>query len=137
MYDILELNEKLVSELKEIARLMDIQNYDELRRQELIYKILDQQALNPSSTATIKESLTGKDFGSEKAELKAAEQRKPDVIPSPAKEEKTPLPAATSDHTKSIRRKRISPVKKEMPVAEGFRKAEPSPVQQEAIPVPK
>ena len=46
MYDILELNDKLVNELKEIARLMSIPNYDELRKQELIYKILDQQALN-------------------------------------------------------------------------------------------
>ena len=32
MYDILELKDKLVNEIKEIARLMDIPNYDELRR---------------------------------------------------------------------------------------------------------
>src|SRR5438309_1958910 len=75
MYDILELNDKLISELKEIARLMNIQNYDELRRQELIYKILDQQALNPSSTTAIKESLAGKNFGSEKVEVPAPEPR--------------------------------------------------------------
>ena len=39
MYDILELNDKLVNELKEIARLMEIANYDELRKQELRKKI--------------------------------------------------------------------------------------------------
>ncbi len=60
MYDILELNDKLVNELKEIARLMNIANYDELRKQELIYKILDQQALNPGASNSIKESLASK-----------------------------------------------------------------------------
>lgn len=48
MYDILQLNDKLVSELREIANKLNIPNYDELRKQELIYKILDVQALNPA-----------------------------------------------------------------------------------------
>ena len=60
MYDILELNDKLVPELKEIARLMNIPNYDDYRKQDLIYKILDQQALNPASTANIRESVPAK-----------------------------------------------------------------------------
>ncbi len=60
MYDILELNDKLVNEIKEIARLMEIPNYDELRKQELIYKILDQQALNPTASNSIRESLISK-----------------------------------------------------------------------------
>ncbi|MEO8086423.1 MAG: Rho termination factor N-terminal domain-containing protein, partial [Bacteroidota bacterium] len=71
MYDILELNDKLVSELKEIARLMNIPDYEEFRKQELIYKILDQQALNPSGTTTIKGTLSAKKFGGdEKVEIK-------------------------------------------------------------------
>lgn len=45
MYDILELNNKLVGELKEIARELNIEKYDTLRKQDLIYKILDQQAI--------------------------------------------------------------------------------------------
>ena len=60
MYDIIELNDKLVPELKEIARLMNIPNYDDFRKQDLIYKILDQQALNPDSTKTIRESVIAK-----------------------------------------------------------------------------
>ena len=36
---------------------MNIPNYDELRKQELIYKILDQQALNPQASSSIKDSL--------------------------------------------------------------------------------
>jgi len=45
MYDILELNKKLVAELKEIAKSLDIKKIETLRKQDLIYKILDQQAI--------------------------------------------------------------------------------------------
>ena len=46
MYDILELNKKLVSELKEIAKELNIKRAETLRKQDLIYKILDQQAIS-------------------------------------------------------------------------------------------
>jgi transcription termination factor Rho len=45
MYDILQLNDKLVSELKEIAHNLGVKGYTKLAKQELIYKILDEQAL--------------------------------------------------------------------------------------------
>jgi transcription termination factor Rho len=48
MYDIIELNGKLVTELREIAKKLEIPKPDKLLKQELIYKILDYQALNPS-----------------------------------------------------------------------------------------
>ncbi|ALO16695.1 Transcription termination factor Rho [Salinivirga cyanobacteriivorans] len=48
MYDILELNKKLVSELKEIAADLKIKKIESLRKQDLIYKILDQQAIKAS-----------------------------------------------------------------------------------------
>jgi transcription termination factor Rho len=98
MYDILELNDKLVNELKEIARLMNIQNYDELRKQELIYKILDQQALNPGASTSIRDSLSTKfSNNSTKVELKE----------TPAQVEKnTAAEAAAAGRPK---RKRVSP----------------------------
>ncbi|MDD3011299.1 MAG: Rho termination factor N-terminal domain-containing protein, partial [Bacteroidales bacterium] len=43
MYDILELNSKLVSELKVIAKEFDMTGIEGLKKQELIYKILDHQ----------------------------------------------------------------------------------------------
>src|SRR3954468_16263280 len=46
MHDIIELNNKLVGELKEIAKNLNIPKYETLKKQELIYKILDQQVLN-------------------------------------------------------------------------------------------
>ncbi len=48
MYDILELNKKLVSELREIAKDLNIKRVESLKKQDLIYKILDQQAINTS-----------------------------------------------------------------------------------------
>jgi transcription termination factor Rho len=45
MYDILELNEKLLPELKEIAKDLGVKKTETLKKQDLIYKILDQQAI--------------------------------------------------------------------------------------------
>jgi transcription termination factor Rho len=45
MYDILELNKKLLPELKDIAKQLNVKKADLLRKQDLIYKILDQQAI--------------------------------------------------------------------------------------------
>ncbi|HZK09419.1 MAG TPA: transcription termination factor Rho [Bacteroidales bacterium] len=47
MYDIIELNGKLLTELKQIAKDLDISKINNLKKQDLIYKILDHQALNP------------------------------------------------------------------------------------------
>ncbi len=48
MYDIIELNNKLLAELKEIAKSLNIKKVDSYKKQELVYKILDTQALNPT-----------------------------------------------------------------------------------------
>jgi transcription termination factor Rho len=55
MYDIIELNSKLVAELKEIAKELNVEKYEGLKKQDLIYKILDYQALNPSKEILEKE----------------------------------------------------------------------------------
>ncbi len=71
MYNIEELNILLLSELKGIAKTLKISNHSQLPKQELIYKILDQQAITP------KEALPQK-----KVELpKNTEQKTP--TPSP------------------------------------------------------
>jgi len=48
MYDILQLNDMLVPELLDIAEQLKIPNSKKLDKQELVYKILDKQALAPS-----------------------------------------------------------------------------------------
>lgn len=45
MYDIITLNSKLVGELRQIAKELEIPKYEKLIKRDLIYKILDQQAL--------------------------------------------------------------------------------------------
>jgi transcription termination factor Rho len=49
MYDILELNEKLLPDLKEIAKSLGIKKTEVMKKQDLIYKILDQQAIEATS----------------------------------------------------------------------------------------
>ncbi len=48
MYDILELNKKLLTELREIAKELKIKRVEALKKQDLVYKILDQQAISAS-----------------------------------------------------------------------------------------
>ncbi|WP_460501785.1 Rho termination factor N-terminal domain-containing protein, partial [Hymenobacter agri] len=50
MHTINELKDRLLSDLKEIAERLNVGNFKKLNKQELIYKILDQQALNPAAT---------------------------------------------------------------------------------------
>jgi transcription termination factor Rho len=45
MYDILELNKKLLPELRDIAKGLQIKRVESMKKQDLIYKILDQQAI--------------------------------------------------------------------------------------------
>lgn len=47
MYDIIELNGKSLPELQEIAKQLNVPKYEKLVKQDLIYQILDQQALIP------------------------------------------------------------------------------------------
>ena len=49
MYDILALNGKKVAELRAIAKGLKVKKADSLKKQELIYKILDEQAVNPQA----------------------------------------------------------------------------------------
>ncbi|MFM1744282.1 MAG: hypothetical protein RLZZ630_219, partial [Bacteroidota bacterium] len=52
MFDIIELNEKLLPELKEIARKMRVDGIENLKKQDLIYKIIDHQAQHPEINFT-------------------------------------------------------------------------------------
>ena len=56
MYTIDDLNVKLLSELKDLAEEMGVKNAKKLAKQELVYKILDQQAINEPAASTKKES---------------------------------------------------------------------------------
>lgn len=46
MYDILQLNDMVVPELRELAEKLGLKSYKSLNKQDLIYRILDQQAIS-------------------------------------------------------------------------------------------
>ena len=48
MYDILELSKKLLPELRDIGKELNIKRVESFKKQELIYKILDNQAIQAS-----------------------------------------------------------------------------------------
>lgn len=81
MYDILQLNEMLVPELKELAERLGIKSYKRLNKQDLIYKILDQQALEGESSdngsAKKKEESDKKTVSKDKSRDDSSSSRKP------------------------------------------------------------
>ncbi len=60
MYDILQLNDMLVPELLDIAEQLNIPHVKKLDKQELIYKILDSQAVKASEVKEVKKTRTRK-----------------------------------------------------------------------------
>ncbi|HEX2921617.1 MAG TPA: transcription termination factor Rho [Bacteroidales bacterium] len=53
MHDILELSKKLLPELRDIAKELNIKKAESLKKQDLIYKILDQQALQQGEKSPV------------------------------------------------------------------------------------
>ncbi|RMG19166.1 MAG: transcription termination factor Rho [Bacteroidetes bacterium] len=54
MYDIIELNNNDISDLREIAKKLDIGDFEKLSKQDLIFKILDIQAETPDKLQVLK-----------------------------------------------------------------------------------
>ena len=105
MYDILQLNDMLVPELHDIAEQLKIPNVKKLNKQDLVYKILDSQAIagakgaKPSDDGKRKRIIktTSSTGGSEEAVVESDEEemtiiKKPNMPPK--KEERTPIKRA-------------------------------------------
>ncbi len=71
MYDILQLNDMLLPELQDIAENLQIDNSKKLNKQELVYKILDQQAIAGSQRQNASPSADGGDKRKRKRIVKA------------------------------------------------------------------
>lgn len=83
MYDILQLNDMLVPELLDIAEQLKIPNAKKLSKQDLVYKILDSQAIAGSKGAKPAEDgkrkrivKTTTSIGSEEAEVESGDEEK-------------------------------------------------------------
>ncbi len=107
MYDILQLNDMLVPELKELAEKLGLKAYKRLNKQQLIYKILDHQALkggSPDKSDDKKGSDDKKDSssgsGGRKATPKSKSGRKK-VTPSKTASSRKSTPSKDSSDNKS------------------------------------
>jgi len=122
MYDIIELNGKLVTDLREIAKKLEISKYEGLKKQELIYKILDHQALNPSKELLKKEQKDRKPKGKRR-------RVKPDGIEKVASTDKLKsAPESISKKTETIE-KELFPT--------DMKKTEPKPEKDNKTPEKK
>ncbi len=86
MYDILELNKKLVSDLRDIAKGLQIKKVESLKKQDLIYKILDQQAINATSDVKPEKKSLGRKRSSDKSKTTETPTRKVEQKVSKEKE---------------------------------------------------
>jgi transcription termination factor Rho len=94
MYTIDDLNVKLLSELKEIAEGMGIKNAKKLGKQELVYKILDEQAVNPAAVPVAKKPAAPE---GQEGERKMRPRRRENVAPDAAQQQEEAKPSRTED----------------------------------------
>ena len=90
MYTIDDLNVRLLSELKEIAEEMGVKNAKKLSKQDIIYKILDQQAVSGEAAAEKKPAASASVSEAE-PERKLRPRRRENVAPA------TPAPKGDAD----------------------------------------
>jgi transcription termination factor Rho len=100
MYTIDDLNVRLLSELKDIAEGMGIKNAKKLGKQELVYKILDEQAVNPPApaptAAPAKKSSTVVDV---EPDRKMRPRRRENVAPTPKPTAKAEAPKVEEEQS--------------------------------------
>ncbi len=85
MYNIEELRIRLLSELKEIAEELGVKNHKSLKKDDLVYAILDQQAITPEQALPKKKPSAVVTPAAEPEKPKQEETKKP--TPEVAKEE--------------------------------------------------
>jgi len=88
MYDILELNKKLVAELKDIAKELKIKRVESFKKQDLIYKILDTQAIQEAEKKERKS--VSKEPKEEKGGILGLLKKSPEKEEEPPRREKRP-----------------------------------------------
>ncbi len=151
MYDILELSDKLVAELREIAKELNIENYEGLKKQDLIYKILDHQAIHPELAKSKKTDKPKDEKPRHEKPRHEKKEHKPAAAPAATeKPVEEPVTASVANEVTSEtkvqddadkpRRKRIIPAgvpqKNEAPQHVATKTTEVTPAPQEVITPP-
>jgi transcription termination factor Rho len=134
MFDIIQLNEKLLPELKDIARKLSIDNFDNLKKQDLVYKILDHQALNPEiDFAGLGIDLPSRPETVKKERVKKEPREKPEA--KPRAEAKEPRVAAEKPSVKETVLPKQAPVAPTPAPSSSQREDDNRPKRQRVIPV--
>jgi len=101
MYTIEDLNERLLSDLRDLAEEMGLKNYKRLAKQELVYAILDKQAITPD----------------EELPKKKTEASSPKTEEAPAKAEQAPREERTENRRgrPRVKRQNVTEAQKAQP----------------------
>ena len=114
MYDILQLNEMLVPELKELAETLSMKGYKRLSKQDLIYKILDEQAISSKAVEKAPVAKKEKKAVTEKSVKTPRAPRVPRAKKEAPKEEKQPTVKA-KEHKKEEKESKKEEVEEQKP----------------------
>jgi len=108
MYDILQLNDMLVPELRDLAENLGMKSYKKLSKQELVYKILDEQAVKGEVKT---KAPAAKKTASDKPEAKEKPKRTPRKKPEKKedKEEKEAVAVEDESEEKTESKTETSP----------------------------
>ena len=118
MYNIIQLNDKNLSELQVIAKELGIKKADSFKKEELVYKILDEQAIAGATKKVAAEKLK---------EERKGDKNKRSRTAAPKQEEKVAPAAKNAEVTKN---KENAPAAKpqQQPKEEAANKAKEAPV---------
>ena len=108
MYNILELSAKTLDQLKVIAAEMGIQKIDGIEQEDLVYKILDQQAIDMASKAAANPPAPKKRGPKPKKNKEKPVLEKPNELESKSNTEPTPSPSVEAtgvEDTKEVKKK--------------------------------
>ena len=121
MYNILELNAKTLDQLKAIASEMGIQKIDGTEKEDLVYKILDQQAIDMASKAAANPAPKKRGPKPKKNKEKAAPEKSKEADD---KSNATPAVASAAESSEASEPKKRGRKKKTEAKADGSQESE-------------
>ena len=120
MFEISQLKEMKLPELQEIAKKLNVQKYRSLKKLDLVYQILDQQAANPKAVAEVT-----------KSEVKKEEK------PKPQKRARVQRPVANKKTTEQKPSQETLAFKSETKPVQKTEQKEAAPKSEQKAPVQK
>ncbi|WP_428225088.1 transcription termination factor Rho [Flavobacterium sp.] len=126
MFDISVLKEMKLNELQEIAKAAKIKNFKTLKKDELVYQILDFQASNPEKLTPEANSVAETP---KPKRARSVKESKEEQAVETAEENQVVIETETENKTLKKGRPRLEKTKKELPVAADENTVEPTEVK--------